>query len=94
LKSFWLKKETKAAAATTAEHSWDTSQPALSGEESETSQFQTFVCSSCGAELVADGKHHGHRMCILWQSYYLPQRFTGDLKPDFIIPFKRQKKKR
>ena len=59
IEKLFAQKETKAAAATTAEHSWDTSQAGTKWEESETSQFQTFVCSSCGAELVADGNTMG-----------------------------------
>ena len=91
IEKLFAQKETKAAAATTAEHSWDTSQAGTKWEESETSQFQTFVCSSCGAELIADGNTMATECVYCGNPTMLPQRFTGDLKPDFIIPFKKTK---
>ena len=56
IEKLFAQKETQAAAAATAEEqSWDTSKAGSQWDQGEAAQFQTLVCSSCGAELVADG---------------------------------------
>ena len=92
IEKLFAQKETQAAAATTtADKGWDTSQAGTAWGQEEAAQFQTFVCSSCGAELVTDGNTMATECVYCGNPTMLPQRFNGDLKPDFIIPFKKTK---
>jgi DNA-directed RNA polymerase subunit RPC12/RpoP len=78
-------------AAGDASHGWDTGAAGQAWGEGETENFQTFVCSSCGAELVTDGNTMATECCYCGNPTMIPQRFDGALKPDFIIPFKKTK---
>jgi DNA-directed RNA polymerase subunit RPC12/RpoP len=80
-----------ASAKEAANTSWDTSQAGTEWQAGETDKFQTFVCSSCGAELVTDGNTMATECVYCGNPTMLPQRFDGSLKPDFIIPFKKTK---
>jgi len=92
IEKLFAQKETQAAAAATAEEqSWDTSKAGSQWDQGEAAQFQTLVCSSCGAELVADGNTMATECVYCGNPTMLPQRFNGELKPDFIIPFKKSK---
>lgn len=70
---------------------WDTSTAGSEWDEAEKNGMQSFVCNSCGAEIVADGNTMATECCYCGNPTMLPQRFDGMLKPDFIIPFKKTK---
>ncbi len=70
---------------------WDTSTAGTEWDEAEKNGLQTFVCNSCGAEIVADANTMATECCYCGNPTMLPQRFDGMLKPDYIIPFKKTK---
>jgi DNA-directed RNA polymerase subunit RPC12/RpoP len=95
MEQLFAAKDNQAAAAGAKEAAggsgWDTSQAGTEWQAGETEKFQTFVCSSCGAELVTDGNTMATECVYCGNPTMLPQRFDGSLKPDFIIPFKKTK---
>jgi len=60
--------------------------------ESELGDLSTGVCPSCAAELVGD-KNTVATVCpCCGNSQIVSQRLSGFLKPDYVIPFKQDKK--
>lgn len=57
----------------------------------EVASMKTFVCESCGAEIIADGNTMATECCYCGHAVMIPQRFSGSLRPDYIIPFKTTK---
>lgn len=58
----------------------------------ETDSMRIYVCESCGGEIVAD-KNTGATMCpFCGNKVTVKSQFEGDLRPDFVIPFKLDKK--
>ena len=55
------------------------------------SAMHAFVCSACGAQIVADQNTMATECCYCGNPTMLPARFDGRLKPDFFIPFKKTK---
>ena len=53
--------------------------------------MQSFICSSCGAELVCDKNTMATECCYCGNTVMIPSRFSNMLKPDYIIPFKKTK---
>lgn len=61
-------------------------------QEGETDGMRVYSCESCGGEIVAD-ENTGATICPFCGNRVLMKgQFTGGLKPDFIIPFKTDKK--
>lgn len=70
--------------------SWDT---AAGGEwtAGETEALRVYVCQSCAGEIIAD-QHTGATACPYCGSpVVMMGQFAGDLKPDYVIPFKLDK---
>ena len=70
--------------------SWNTS---AGGEwtEGEAAELQVYVCKSCAGEIIAD-QHTGATACPYCGSpVVMMGQFSGDLKPDYVIPFKLDK---
>ena len=62
------------------------------GSEEETENMSVFVCESCGGEVIGD-ENTGATSCpYCGNAVVMKGRFQGALKPDFIIPFKVDKK--
>ncbi len=56
--------------------------------KTEADAMQTYVCPSCGGEIVVE-KSVGAASCpFCGNAQVMPKTFEGVLKPDFIIPFK------
>ena len=56
--------------------------------EGETQPLQVYVCKSCAGEIIADA-HTGATACPYCGSpVVMMGQFAGDLKPDYVIPFK------
>lgn len=54
--------------------------------------FVTYICESCGGEITAD-KTTGATTCpFCGNRVVLKGKFEGELKPDYVIPFKLDKK--
>ena len=62
-------------------------------EERKESEMNVFHCTSCGAEIVTD-ETRGAMECFYCHSpLVFSKKFTDDLAPDYIIPFKISKEK-
>lgn len=60
--------------------------------EAETEHMKVYVCQSCGGEIVGD-ENTGATSCPYCDNpVVIKGSFAGDLKPDYIIPFKLDKK--
>ena len=71
--------------------SWDS---AAGGEwtEGEAEGLRVYICKTCAGEIVAD-EHTGATSCpYCGNPVVMTGQFTGDLKPDYVIPFKLDKK--
>lgn len=61
-------------------------------EEEETSGMKVYVCQSCGGEIIAD-ENTGASSCPFCGSPVVVKgQFEGGLRPDYIIPFRKDKK--
>ena len=70
--------------------SWDT---AAGGEwtEGEAEGLRVYICQTCAGEIVAD-EHTGATSCpYCGNPVVMMGQFAGDLKPDWVIPFKLDK---
>lgn len=70
---------------------WDN---AAGGEwsEGETDGLRVYVCNSCGGEIVGDDTLGATACPFCDNPVVLMGQFAGDRKPDFVIPFKLDKK--
>ena len=71
--------------------SWDT---AAGGEwtEGEAEGLRVYVCQTCAGEIVAD-EHTGATSCpYCGNPVVMMGQFSGNLKPDYVIPFQLDKK--
>ncbi len=65
--------------------------PGSEWQEGETDNMLVYVCNSCGGEVVAD-KTTGATHCPYCDSpVVVSGTFSGDLRPDYVIPFKLDK---
>ena len=60
--------------------------------EGETDGIRVYVCQSCGGEIVADANTGATSCPFCGNRVVMKGQFAGDLKPDYIIPFKLDKK--
>ncbi len=71
---------------------WNMQASANEWQESETSHMSVYHCDSCGAEIVCDDQTTAATHCPYCESpIVLAGKFSGDLKPDMVIPFKLDK---
>lgn len=66
---------------------------AASGEftEEESAGMSVYSCTSCGGEIVADETLGALHCPFCGNPVVLTSRFSGELKPDYVIPFKLDK---
>lgn len=88
---FAKQQEMAAAAQEAKEAKWDTKDVGGEWSEEEAAMMKAFTCSSCGAEIVSDGNTMATECCYCGNPTMLPSRFSGMLKPDYVIPFKKTK---
>lgn len=70
---------------------WDTQAGSQWGE-GETQGLGTYSCKSCGGEIVGDETTAATSCPYCGNPVVFMGQFSGDLKPDFVIPFKLDKK--
>jgi len=70
---------------------WE-SKPENEWTEEETAGLRVYVCKSCGGEIVADDTLGASSCPFCSNPVIMMGQFTGDLKPDYVIPFKLNKK--
>lgn len=61
-------------------------------EEEETDGLRTYVCKSCGGEIVGDVNTAATSCPFCDNPIVMMGQFSGTLKPDLVIPFKLDKK--
>ena len=61
-------------------------------EEGETDGLRTYSCKSCGGEIVGDENTAATACPYCGNPVVMMGQFSGALKPDYIIPFKLDKK--
>ena len=61
-------------------------------QEGESEGLRTYVCKSCGGEIVGDDTMGASACPFCGNPIVLTGQFAGDLRPDLIIPFKLDKK--
>ena len=105
IEALYAEKEEKAAAAQQAAEEKDAENKEASAAEGgdwDTSGFtddwgaeadgmKSYSCPSCGAELVCDESTAATSCPYCGNPTVVPGQFAGQLKPDFIIPFKYSK---
>ena len=70
---------------------WDTS-AGSEWQEGETDGLRTYVCKSCGGEIVGDDNMAATSCPFCDNPIIMMGQFAGALKPDLVIPFKLDKK--
>lgn len=78
------------SAGQTDEMVWETSAGA-EWQDGETDGLKTYVCKSCGGEIVGDDTTAATSCPYCDNPVVLSGQFTGNLKPDYVIPFKLDK---
>ena len=61
-------------------------------QEGEADGLRSFVCKSCGGEIVGDENTAATSCPFCGNPVVIMGQFSGTLKPDYIIPFKLDKK--
>ena len=69
---------------------WE-SQPEGQWTEEEKQTLRSFVCNSCGGEIVGDINTAATRCPYCDNPVVMAGQFTGDLRPDLVVPFKLSK---
>ncbi|MCI8497355.1 MAG: hypothetical protein HFE85_03770 [Clostridiales bacterium] len=70
---------------------WET-QAGSQWQQGETDGMGVYSCQSCGGEIIADENTAATSCPYCGNPVVMTQRFSGDLKPDYVIPFKLDKK--
>lgn len=70
---------------------WDTT---AGGEwrEDETDSMAVYICNSCGGEIVGDRSTAATSCPFCGNPVVMMGQFAGDLRPNYVIPFKLDKK--
>ena len=61
-------------------------------DEEEASHIKAYTCPSCGAQLICDDTTAATTCPYCNNPTIIPSQFAGMLRPDFVIPFKMDKK--
>lgn len=69
---------------------WE-STPDNNWQEGETEGLRVYMCQSCGGEIVGDANTAATACPFCGNPVVMMGQFAGDLKPDFVIPFKQDK---
>ncbi|MGM9657584.1 MAG: hypothetical protein ACI3W9_01145 [Eubacteriales bacterium] len=61
-------------------------------QQSETEELRSYVCKSCGGEIVGDANTAATSCPFCGNPVVMMGQLSGSLKPDYVIPFKLDKK--
>lgn len=70
---------------------WDTN-AGSEWQEGETAGLHSYVCKSCGGEIVGDDTLAASSCPFCGNPVVVMGQFSGSLRPDYVIPFKLDKK--
>ena len=59
--------------------------------QEEAREIQSFICESCGGQIIGDKNMAATSCPYCDNAVVVPSQFSGDLRPDFVIPFKKTK---
>ena len=66
-------------------------QPQNQWQEEEELQLRSYICNSCGGEIVTEATTAATNCLYCDNPVVMTQQFAGSLKPDLVIPFKLDK---
>jgi DNA-directed RNA polymerase subunit RPC12/RpoP len=69
------------------EMKWETSAGSEWGD-GETDGMHIYICKSCGGEIITDSTTSASKCPYCDNPVVMSGSFSGDLKPDYVIPFK------
>lgn len=75
----------------TSNMEWETT-PGSEWQSGETQGMNVYTCQSCGGQIIADQTTTASKCPYCDSPVTMTSGFSGDLKPDCIIPFKLDKK--
>lgn len=78
-------------AASGAEDGWDASSAGAAWSDEEAAGLRSYCCPSCGAEIVCDQTTAATSCVYCGNPTVVPGQLGGNLKPDYVIPFKLDK---
>jgi len=81
----------RAAAAAGAAQQWDLSMAGGSWSEQEAARIRSYSCPSCGAGILCDDTTAATSCPYCLNPTVVPGQFTGQLRPDYVIPFRLDK---
>ena len=81
----------QAAASAGTDIRWDVSAAGGEWDEEESSHIKNYSCPSCAAEIICDETTAATSCPYCGNPTVVPGQFTGQLKPDYVIPFKLDK---
>lgn len=61
-------------------------------QEGETDGMRVYICESCAGEIIGDENLGATKCPYCGNNVVIKGQFSGDLKPDYVIPFKLDKK--
>lgn len=61
-------------------------------QDGEKNGMRVYICQSCGGEIVADENTAASSCPFCGSPVVITQQFEGELRPDYVIPFKIDKK--
>lgn len=61
-------------------------------QEDEESGLRSYICKSCGGEIIGDAAMAASKCPYCDNPVVMMEQFSGILKPDYVIPFKLDKK--
>ncbi len=70
--------------------SWET-KAGSSWEEAETDTLRSYVCHSCGGEIIADATTGATACPFCGNAVVMMEQFAGTLRPDYVLPFQLDK---
>ena len=73
-----------------SDYTWE-SQPEGQWSEAETENLRTYVCQSCGGEILCDQNTAATHCPYCDNPVVMAGNFSGDLRPDLVVPFQLNK---
>ncbi len=86
-----LQQQEQAAQQSESSMEWESSAGGA-WEAGETDGMKVYVCKACGGEIVGDEATGASECPFCGNPVVMAGAFSGDLKPDLVIPFKLDKK--
>jgi len=92
IEELYADKEKAAAAAAENKMDWDMSAAGGEWSDEEAAHMRAYSCPSCGAQIICDETTAATSCLYCGNPTVIPGQFNAQLKPDYVIPFKLDKK--